>query len=284
MKPTLDLTHFQDREDKLPSFSPLVVKLLQALEDIDIPTDALGDLVQSDGPLTIRIITAANSALFSGYDPAQDLIAAINRLGRKQLRTLVLATTLFDVFEGTPAPFPQVDYWRRAAANGIVCELIAYSTNAYHPSRAWLVGILQHIGRLLFATQAPLYTGPIFQLARERHLSFDEAAGTLYGITSSSIGAWACARWGLPSYLVEHLRDQVAQPPSSSPLAAIAQVADHVCHLHGISMPGDYQNHYQNEANWNQLGINVPAFITLYRTAEPKLQELDELMLTLAGS
>lgn len=298
MQHPLDIGYFKERQDRLPIFSPLAHQLLELLDDPDLTTGDLRDLVRLDGPLTMRVINGANSALFSGLEPAAELAEAIDRLGRRQLRTLIITSTLFDLFPEDESLFPLVEYWRRAAANGIVGERVADATSLPNPSRAWLFGVVQDVGRLLYAHQAPEETRLILQLAREHGLSFDDAASHITKLTSSELSAWACAQWKLPQWLVDLLYAAAARRARSttplpipglhektaslieSPFFAIAHVADHICHLHGISLPGDFQQRYQIDAHWRKLNLNVDAFVALYQAAEPSLRDLNEIMQT----
>ena len=76
--------------DNLPVLSETIVKLLKLLDDINSTNKSLARIISLDVVLTAKIISLANSPLYASKKPVNDVLQAINKLGRSEIKNMVM--------------------------------------------------------------------------------------------------------------------------------------------------------------------------------------------------
>ena len=88
--------------DKLVSLPDIYYRLEEALVDPGSTTDRIAELLRSDPDLCARMLRVANSAFYSFPTEIETVDRAISVIGLRQIRDLVLVTSVIKAFEGIP--------------------------------------------------------------------------------------------------------------------------------------------------------------------------------------
>jgi HD-like signal output (HDOD) protein len=163
---------------QLPSPPRVYLQLTTALQDPATGANDLADIVATDPALAAAVLRLCNSAFFSAGTALGDLRAAVQRLGTRTLRHLVLACEAFAPLGAAPAVDPAL-LQRRALLASVLAPLVLDHWAQAELARS--AALLADIGLLL----PPL---PATDGARPLHA--DAAAALLSG-------------WGLPEAIVE---------------------------------------------------------------------------------
>jgi HD-like signal output (HDOD) protein len=138
----------------VPSLPAAFSRLNTAVEDPRCTTRDIETIVREDAPLSGRLLRLANSAYF-GFPGRVDTIArAITLVGTRQLRDLVLATSVIDMFKGVPtAHITMESYWQHSVACGLAARILASLRREPNPEQFFVAGLLHDIGRLIMYIQ-----------------------------------------------------------------------------------------------------------------------------------
>lgn len=147
----------QSPQFDLPTLPSSALKLMDCLQDASASMKDIGGLVQHDPVLTAKFLRMANSSYYGGRVEITTVVQALNRLGLREIRNLVMSVALHStVFK---------DKRLNAAAQGIFdhalgCAMVAQAFAArldLAADRAFTAGLLHDIGKvpaLLLVQQA----------------------------------------------------------------------------------------------------------------------------------
>ena len=189
---------FQDlMEDKLalPSMPDIAVRVRQAIAERDAGAAEIAKIVQNDPVVAARLMQAANSSLFAGQHPVDNLAAAIVRLGIKTTREVVMAVTMREVFK-TKNPMlnkRMVELWMHSSLVAAISAVIARKLRGFTADRALLAGLTHDIGVVPMLAHAGSYP----ELARDPALL--EATIKEY---RGQVGAMILRRWNFPEDMI----------------------------------------------------------------------------------
>src|SRR5690554_1855990 len=180
---------------ELPSMPDIAVRVREAISERDAGPAELSKILQNDPAVAARVVQAANSALFAGQSPADNLTAAIVRLGVKNTREVVTAVTMREVFQ-TRNPLlnkRMVEVWMHSTLVAAIAALLARKLKGFSSDRALLAGLVHDIGVVPMLAHAGDYP----ELARD-----PAALEAIIQEYRGQIGSMILRRWNFPDDLV----------------------------------------------------------------------------------
>lgn len=200
-----DIREFLVGAEQLPSPKGTAVQLMAIARDPRAEVADAVRVVKSDPALAGFVLRAANSARFGGMVKAVDLQRAVIRLGMNMIR--VYAITLSVMGEKPRqrcAEFDYAGFWTHALLSGLVAARLAGLRDGFPPEEAFSLGLLGSIGRLAFATAAPLEYGKLLLQQREApSASLESLERARFGFDHHELSAVLLVDWGLPSKLAD---------------------------------------------------------------------------------
>ncbi|HXI41174.1 MAG TPA: response regulator [Bryobacteraceae bacterium] len=218
------------RMTSLPSLPAMYTKLVASLDDPEITSRELGEIIAQDVGMTAKILQIANSAFFGLYRYVANPSEAAVYLGIDTIRALTLSTSVFSAFqEAGLNPFFIGQLQQHSMATGMVAHSIAKAESL--PKKACdasLVGGLLHdAGKLVLAANCPKeYADVLALMKKERRASY-AAESQIFGATHAEIGAYLLWLWGLPDEVCRAVAFH-HQPRGASAKAFTAAAAIHV--------------------------------------------------------
>jgi HD-like signal output (HDOD) protein len=208
----------------LPTMPELVSRLLRSIEREDLSLSEIVNLVARDPSLAVKLLRLANSPRFSPGREIATLRDAVNLLGMRVLRDLIMAACMAGMFPSRPG-FDRVRFWRHGLATAGYSRILASATGV-DPDTAYLAGLVMRTGRLLMLLVEPenvartefLAEAPDSLLAHER---------ALLECTHLEVSAELARRWHFPPMLCAAMA-AAADPLSAqpfSPLGAVLRLA-----------------------------------------------------------
>lgn len=247
--PELVLAHL----DALPTLPAIAVKLLQVTADQQSGADDVIRLVRGDQSLTAKILSLAGSAAAGIRYPVTTLEKAVPLLGFSTVRSIVLATAVFDCFakpagESRAAAFDRVAFWKHALAVACGARRLAKArpTVGIDPEDAFVAGLLHDLGKVALDTVFPKAYDRI--VAQADHSRGDIADGerAILGADHTVAGRRLAERWRLPRDLqdtiwLHHLAPDALPSTVRKPkLIGIVQLADTLAREQRIGYSGNY--------------------------------------------
>ena len=142
--------------DKLVSLPDIYYRLEQAIADPNSTTDSIAELLRSDPDLCARMLRMANSAFYSFPTVIETVERAVSTIGLRQIRELVLVTSVIKAFEGIPPGTVNMNtFWEHSVAVGIMARELGQHTALPNADAFYIPGLLHDIGRLVMYLKLP---------------------------------------------------------------------------------------------------------------------------------
>lgn len=132
----------------LPMLPTAAVKVMQLLQDPDVPPKKIGDTVMTDQVLTAKFLTTANSPYYGGAVRIESVHQAVTRMGLTTVRNIVLTISLNStILKEQRLGATARDLWAHSIGTAVVAQKLALLSKA-PPATAFLAGLMHDIGKL----------------------------------------------------------------------------------------------------------------------------------------
>jgi len=191
----------------LPSFPDILHDLDEALRSETAGIKEVSEIVQRDPGVITKILQLVNSSYFGlSSHNFFTVKEAVNLLGLRTIRDLVLTAQLFEAMPQTPEwrgfSFEQLQqrsvYVSQLAAD--ICKEAGYDRNMQ--SQARLAGLLLDVGMLVLAMGDPEKYHQVMIRAQELNQPLYVVEKLMLGATHAQAGAFLLDRWNLAPEMV----------------------------------------------------------------------------------
>ncbi len=191
----------------LPTLPTIAMELLEKTRDPDVSMKEIARLVQSDVGLASRILRTVNSSFFGLSKPCNSIDRALNYLGLKAVKSLVLGFSMVNFSRCMKdRDFDLGTYWRRTILSATAARLLAVSTRACDADEAFTAGLFQDMGILALFIAIPEQYAPVLAGAPECHTRFAAHEAASLGFNHAQVGAALAEKWKMPANLVAGIR------------------------------------------------------------------------------
>lgn len=155
--------------NKLVSLPDIYYRLELALESPTATIDDFSALLSTDPDLCARLLRMANSAFYSFPAKIETIDRAISTIGMRQIRELVLVTSIIEMFYGVDIKQVSMrSFWEHSVAVGVLARAMAQYAGLVQSERFYIPGLLHDIGRLVLYLKLPTLMSEILQQAQDQ--------------------------------------------------------------------------------------------------------------------
>ena len=247
--------------DKLVSMPDIYYRLEELVVSPAATPDDLALLFRSDPDLCARMLRIANSAFYSFPTRIETIERAIVTIGLRQIRELVLMTSVVAAFDGLAEHNVDMEiFWEHSVAVAVTARAVGRSRAIPNADSFYIPGLLHDIGRLVMYLKLPGLTGELLQ----RRAQSGEAMVTLelemLGYSHADIGAALLQKWKVPATICEPVRYH--HDPQAAGESILSASAVHIADV-WVNQVGNGGN---SADYWSQF---VPAALAMI-TVEPE--------------
>ncbi len=196
---TAGLASLVSQVDKLVSLPSIYYRLEEAIVDPATRTDDIAELLRSDPDLCARMLRVANSAFYSFHTKIETIERAVSTIGLRQIRELVLITSVVKAFEGIPPGLVNMaTFWEHSIAVAVMARALGEQARIPNADTFYIPGLLHDIGRLAMYLKMP---GLMHDLLLQRQIqgqSMYALEKQLLGYTHADIGERLLDSWKVP--------------------------------------------------------------------------------------
>jgi len=237
---------------------PHIVASLRALMDAPSPSTAdIAEEIGKDQVLTAKVLKVVNSG-FCGFNrPVTTIRHALVLLGLDVVRTLVVGSSIIDVFAERSGMLEGL--WEHSLATARASHDLAAAARIEKPEEVAVAGLLHDFGKLLIAECFPDAYLEIRRVVQARDCLQIEAEREVLGATHGDVGMWLLKKWSLPSKLVY----PVAYHNNFHPVrefadrTAVVHLADILVRAKGVGNAGDKQIPALDPEAWKLLDLTM---------------------------
>ena len=251
----------QEVVEKCPQFHSLPEiynRLNAAINNPHSSIRTVSDIISTDAGISLKLLKLVNSA-FYGYPSEIDSISkAVVLVGTKQLRDLVLATSVMRTFKNIPAELINLeDFWKYSISCGVGAKIMGFFMKERNQERLFVSGILHDVGRLVMLNAFPREMTTTINYAKDEKIPLIEAEKKFFGFDHAQVGNELISLWNLPSCFNQvtayHNRPlSSANFPKQTSVIHIAEILSHLMQ-HGFS--GEYHAPKLSSKAWETAGL-----------------------------
>ena len=263
--------------DKLVSLPDVYYRLETLIEH---PGSTIADFSQalsSDTDLCARLLSIANSAFYSFPASVESVERAVQIIGTRQIRELVLATGVMRAFNDMPLGMVDMtSFWEHSVGVGVMAKCIAQYCNISQPERFYVAGLLHDIGRLVFFLKlSGLMHDMLLQREAQEKFLFELELENL-GYTHAEAGGRLLEIWRVPMSIYEPVSCH-HQPELSMEfpqVTAAIHVADVWVNQHNIGSSGERFELPMSPDALQQLSLQSYELDEIWELAEDEISDV----------
>ncbi len=224
------------------------------------------EVIESDEALSARVIKIANSVYFDRGKSSQTIEDSVYVIGINELRCLLNATTLSEIF---PSKQPvRAQLWANDIASAVIARSIAQQLCPAKAEVAFLGGLMHDIGKLLLLQRAGDDYQKAIRIVEQRGCDFRTAEQEVFAFDHTEVGQLIGEKWRFSQELIDIIRNHHCdwsqaskQRESAVDLALLVKAADSIAHALSLGHPRSFNkltNLAENELENVWAFINVP--------------------------
>lgn len=192
--------------DGLPTFPDNIMQLLNMCASEDASIDEIAVRIKRDVALSSDVLRLSNSAGFATVNKVDDIGVAILKIGLKNVRTILIASTARRILESRFKMFE--DIWEHCNRTAYYSRMILVKNKKSRDSEnAYMAGLLHDLGEIIFMAIDMKSIKKISYITRERDIINSTVMEELaIGISHAEIGALVAEKWKFPPVIVDIIR------------------------------------------------------------------------------
>ena len=248
-----------DKVQGLPTLPSMLNSVNQLILNERTSAKEVAQIISSDPALTSKVLRVVNSSFYGFPNRITTITHAIVILGFNTIKSIVLSSTIFDVFRrGTkPGEFDRTEFWKHSIGCGAAAKVLGRRIHYPMLEELFIAGLLHDVGKIVLDQYLPEKFGEVTALVRAKDILIGEAEFQVLGVTHADVGAWLFEKWNLSKGLVETVRchHNPALAGETQRFAEIIHVADVLVRAVGFGSGGDRKIPAISDAAWRSLGL-----------------------------
>lgn len=179
------------------SLPDVVIRINELIDSGEATNAELEKVIINDPALTAKLLRFANSSYFGLSGKVDTVLRAISIIGHKELRNLVIASSVTATFRGIPSDLANMDtFWYHSVTCGVNARLL--SSQIESRERFFIAGLLHGVGRLILFSQFPKESATVLNCMNQGEDAALAAEREIFGFTHAQLGAELLRQWRLP--------------------------------------------------------------------------------------
>ncbi|MGH1360245.1 MAG: HDOD domain-containing protein [Burkholderiaceae bacterium] len=264
----------------LTTFPAVALRIDRALADENFTVDDIGDILETDPALSVKLLKIANSAYYSRGVEVDSVSRAASVIGSRKVRDIVFTQCATDTFKSFPNDLQSLDdFWNHSLYCAVAAQEIAKQLRYGGDLSLYTAGLLHDIGQLVMFTQYP------DESRRALEISINQTDGTsphlgeieVFGFDHTAVGASLARQWNFPRALSECIEFHHAPGACSAELAtevAIVHVANSTAVLAELASEEIEDAPEIDPAALGLLGLDTETIVEIAAKARAEVDEM----------
>lgn len=140
----------------LPTLPEVALKIREVVEKDGVSAREIAAVVATDAALSGRLIQVANSPVYRGKNPIEDIQQAVARMGFTVTRDIVTSLAMKQMFQATHEETDRRlrDIWEHSTEVAAISSMLAKQFTKLKTDQAMLAGLVHDIGSLPILVKA----------------------------------------------------------------------------------------------------------------------------------
>lgn len=266
----MDILQKLTQTQEFATLPEVATKILNLTQEEDVDVRNLAHLIETDAPLTVKVLKVSNSAIYGLRSPVASITQAIITIGLNRLANIVMGISIFSHFmvRSNPEAKQALEkFWWHSSSTGIVAKSLVEKIGKNFKELEFIGGLLHDFGKMLMMQFDFRSYQKVIDLIQSENLLDIEAEKRVFGVHHLEVGDHVARHWKLPTSLINIIgkHSKMIALNQDRELTAIIRFADLLCEIWGADFYEGYKViDFSNEEAWK--------IITNYN---PQLKDLD---------
>ena len=261
------------------SLPDVVIRINELIDSGEATNTELERVILNDPALTAKLLRFANSSYFGLSGKVETVLRAIAIIGHKELRNLVIASSVTATFKGIPSDLVNMDtFWYHSVTCGVTARLLASSVDSRE--RFFIAGLLHGVGRLILFSQYPKESAKVLSCVNQGVDAVIDAEREIFGFTHAQLGAELLRQWRLPLNIwkmvelqLDPMKDEVHQYDAGT-LCAAVNIANFIQPFTNQKVSSEKAIPAHAFEAWNLLGLSPELVESVITVAKLQIIEV----------
>ena len=246
---------------KLPVLPAVYMKLTHLLNVPDTSIRMISNIISEDQAVAAMVLKIVNSATYGFYNRIGDLQHAIVILGLNEIKSLVLATSMYKVvneFKSSSA-FDMQEFWKHSIGCAISARVLAETAYLKNPEDVFTGGLLHDIGKLIHAAYLREEFDGVVANVVETGSQMSESEKKILGFDHAQTGSALAEKWRLPRETVNMIAHHHLSymPDTLTKEIAAVHIGNSLCIALRMGSGGEKRVPIINQKAWEILDLNL---------------------------
>ena len=249
--------------NNLPSPPLVFTQISKVINDPRTSVKDVAAIMSEDAAMSAKVLRLSNSAFYGPKSEINSIKQAILVLGLEAVKSLVLSSSVFDMFRSQKLDVEfQEAFWRHSLATALAGRMLIRHHRAFagqDPEIAFSAGLLHDIGKLIICCFMPDEHKQLRTYLVNNKVADYQAEETVVGYTHTLIGRMLAQNWKLPEAIQQAIEFHhfPPVPTDDEPVyASVVHVADYIARL-------TFEKRLQNIDGWMHVQPAVEQFLAL---------------------
>jgi HD-like signal output (HDOD) protein len=266
-----------DKVTGLPTLPSMLGTINKMMMNPRTSAKEVAQLISSDPSLTSRVLRVVNSSFYGFPSRITTVTHAIVILGFNTIKSIVLSSSIFDVFKKDTVVegFDRTEFWKHSIGVGAGARVLGRMFNYPVPEELFIAGLLHDVGKIIIDQFVHERFVDIVNTTKTRNILIVEAEQEILGFTHCEIGTWLFQKWNLSKGLLECTRfhHNPSLASENQKIVAMIQISDVLCRALQFGSGGDKKIPIISESAWELLGLRTEDFDKLLKEADEEIEK-----------
>jgi len=194
-----DLKKIIARIDDLPTLPRTVLKITELVNDPKSSAKDIARIITDDQVLTARLLKLVNSSFYGFPQRISTVNTAIVLLGFDAIRSLLLTTSVFDLFAGgnKKSRQEQEQFWDHSLGCAVGAKVIGNYLRHDKIEELFVAGLLHDIGKIVEMLYLPDEFASVVDAIKQHNILMLTAEEKILGYDHAEIGQLLANKWNL---------------------------------------------------------------------------------------
>ncbi len=268
--------------DDLPTLPRTVLKITELINDPKSSAQDLARIITDDQVLTARLLKLVNSSFYGFPQRISTVTNAIVLLGFDAIRSLLLTTSVFDLFAGRSRKRKrdQEKFWDHSLGCAVGAKVIGNFLRHDKIEELFVSGLLHDIGKIVEMLFMPSEFAKVVATVHKGNILMVTAENQVLGYNHAEIGKLLAEKWNLPAKLVQVIAHHHQPNLAGSFIleASIVHLADIFCRALNLGSGGDNKIPPLNKLAWQSLKIKTSALESIMETMQDEFSDISKFI------
>ena len=268
--------------DDLPTLPRTVLKITELVNDPKSSVNDIARIITDDQVLTARLLKLVNSSFYGFPHRISTVNSAIVLLGFDAIRSLLLTTSVFDLFAGRnkKSRQDQEKFWDHSLGCAVGAKVIGNFLRHDKIEELFVAGLLHDIGKIVEMLYLPDDFAKVAATINQQNILMLTAEEKVLGYDHAEIGRLLADKWNLPNKL-EQIIAHHHQPASAGSFimeASIVHLADILCRALNMGYGGDNKIPPLDKLAWESLRIQPDSIESIMETMLDEFNDISSFI------